>query len=110
MELIFRDAGDVKVVEFLGELGIVEASEAETQLKQIIDNGARKVLINMARLEFISSSGLRILLTTTQALKNVGGDLRLCGLNETVQEVFEISGFTALLMVFSHEPEALAGF
>ena len=55
-------------------------------------------------------SRLRILLTTAKRLGGTGGGLRLCNLNETVQEVFEISGFSTILSVFGTTEEALQGF
>jgi anti-anti-sigma regulatory factor len=51
----------------------------------------------MTKLDFISSAGLRVLLATAQELKLDGGELRVCSLNESIKEVFDISGFSALL-------------
>jgi anti-anti-sigma factor len=50
------------------------------------------------------------LLATAQDLKQDGGDLRVCSLNESVKEVFAISGFSTLLMVLDNEAKALSGF
>jgi anti-sigma B factor antagonist len=50
------------------------------------------------------------LLATAKKLGGGGGALRVCGLNETVAEVFEISGFSTILNVFPSETEALVGF
>jgi anti-anti-sigma factor len=61
-------------------------------------------------MEFISSAGLRVLLATAQELQKAGGELRVCNLNEEVNEVFDISGFSTILMVFKDESEALQGF
>ena len=70
----------------------------------------KKVLLDLEKLDFITSAGLRVLLATSQELKEVGGELRVCNLNELVQEVFDISGFNTLLMVFDNEAKAMAGF
>ena len=70
----------------------------------------QKILVNFADLDYISSAGLRVLLTTAKRLGGSGGTLRICGLNETVSEVFEISGFSVILSVFPNETEALEGF
>jgi anti-anti-sigma factor len=64
----------------------------------------------MTKLDFISSAGLRVLLATAQELKQDGGDLRVCSLNESVKEVFDLSGFSTLLMVLENEETALSGF
>jgi anti-anti-sigma factor len=61
-------------------------------------------------LDYISSAGLRVLLATAQKLQAEDGALRVCNLNETVQEVFDISGFSTILSVFKTETEALNEF
>ena len=110
MEITIRDEKDVKVVKIEGELDTSASPEAQSQLNQLREQGAKKILLNLEKLEFISSAGLRVLLATAQELKIDGGDLRLCSLNETVKEVFDISGFSTLLMVLDNEAKALAGF
>ena len=79
-------------------------------LDQLREQGAKKILLDMTKLDFISSAGLRVLLATAQELKQDGGDLRVCSLNESVKEVFDLSGFSDLLMVLDDETEALSGF
>ena len=110
MKITTKDINEVKVVGFDGELDTNSAPEAESQLKQFVEQGVKKILLNFEKLDFISSSGLRILLVTGQQLKVAGGQLKLCSLNETVQEVFDISGFSTLLDVFQNEADALSGF
>jgi anti-sigma B factor antagonist len=51
-----------------------------------------------------------VLLATAKRLGGIGGSLRICGLNEAVNEVFEISGFSTILDVFPTRDEALQGF
>jgi anti-anti-sigma factor len=98
------------VVQIKGELDTGSSPEAHKQLDRMREQGAKKILLDMAELDFISSAGLRVLLATAQELKQNGGDLRVCSLNESVKEVFNISGFRTLLMVLENETEALSGF
>jgi anti-anti-sigma factor len=79
-------------------------------LDQLRGQGVKKILLDLTNLDFISSAGLRVLLATAQELKEDGGDLRVCSLNREVKEVFDISGFSTLLMVFDNEAKALSGF
>jgi anti-anti-sigma factor len=51
-----------------------------------------------------------VLLATAKKLKGTGGDLKICGLNPTVQEVFDISGFGSILNVAKSEADALSAF
>jgi sigma-B regulation protein RsbU (phosphoserine phosphatase) len=101
---------DVNVIEVTGHLDTNTSPEAESAINTLIETGARKVLINFAALEYISSAGLRVLLATAKKLKASGGDLKICSLNDTVQEVFDISGFSSILTVSKDQDEALASF
>ena len=110
MNITIRDVDEVKVVALEGELDLNASPEAEKQLTQLREDGVKKMLIDLEKLEFISSAGLRVLLANAQEMKAAGGDLRLCNLNATVKEVFDISGFSTLLMCFDNEAKAMVGF
>ncbi len=110
MPMSVKTTNEVKVLEFEGKLDTQTSPDAQDQLTQLIEGGERKVLVNFEKLEYISSAGLRVLLTTAKQLKAVDGELRVCGLNEIVKEVFDISGFMTILRVFGSESEALEDF
>jgi anti-sigma B factor antagonist len=110
MNVTIRDANDAKVVDFEGSLDTSTSPDAEGRLSSLMEGEGVKILINFEKLDYISSAGLRVLLVSAKRLKSRGGELRLCHLNETVQEVFEISGFSSILKVFNTESEALEGF
>ncbi len=93
-----------------GHLDTQTSASAQAQLTQLIDQGATKLVVNFEKLDYISSAGLRVLLKAAKQLKGNSGELRVCALNEVVQEVFDISGFTTILTVTKTEPEALVGF
>lgn len=110
MEIAVSDAGEVKVVRIEGKLDTQTSPNVQAQLTQLIDQGATKIVVNFEKLVYISSAGLRILLAVAKQLKGISGELRICGLNELVQEVFDISGFTMILTVTKTEREALESF
>ncbi len=110
MDIVVKDTDGIKVIMVDGELDTNAAPLAEKELNQLMEQGANKILLNGEKMDFISSSGLRVLLATAQKLKDSNGELRICCLNEDVQEVFDISGFSTILMVFKDESEALQGF
>ena len=110
MEITTREAAGIAIVELEGSLDTGTAPTVGNKLAELEGGGATKILVVLAAVDFVSSAGLRVLLATTKKLRKAGGDLRLCGLNETVQEVFEISGFDAILKVFTDEGQALVGF
>ncbi len=110
MEITVTDAGGVKVVRIEGQLDTQSSPDAQAQLTQLIDQGATKLVVNFEKLNYISSTGLDALLIAAKQLEDNSGELRVCSLNEVVQEVFDISGFTTILTVTKTEPEALEGF
>ena len=110
MKIEIRESQGIQVVAFEGNLDTNTSPEAESKINELIDDGKQKLLVNFEQLNFISSAGLRVLLATVKKLNASGGELRICSLNATVQEVFDISGFITILSVKSTEEEALSSF
>jgi anti-sigma B factor antagonist len=110
MKIENRESQGIQIVAFEGNLDTNTSPEAEKKINELIDAGNQKLLVNFEQLNFIASSGLRILLATVKKLNASGGDLRICSLNPTVQEVFDISGFITILNVKNTEEEALSSF
>ncbi len=110
MEIKTREVNDVKIADYIGSLDTNTSPESESHFNELIEQGDKKILVNFANLDYISSAGLRVLLATSKKMKINGGDLRICGMNETVSEVFEISGFSTILNVHVNESDALQEF
>ena len=110
MEISVTESDDVRILSFQGNLDTNTSPQAESEINGLIDAGSQQLLINFEKLDYISSAGLRILLATAKKLKASQGDLKICCLNETVQEVFDISGFATILNVSKTEEDALGAF
>jgi anti-sigma B factor antagonist len=110
MEITSKDIGTTKVVSIEGKLNTNTSPDAEDYLMELIDNGVMKIVLNLEVVDYISSTGLRVMLFIGKKLNGKGGELRLSNLNDTVQEIFDISGFSTILNVFGDESEALDGF
>ena len=110
MNISIQDKGEAKVLQFEGRLDTNTSQDAQTTLDGVIQTGAQKILVDFEKLDYISSARLRVLLGTAKHLTRSGGELRLSALNETVQEIFDMSGFSQILSVFKTSDEALAGF
>lgn len=109
MQITSKDEGDTKVVMLNGKLDTNSTPTAEAEVNKLMDEGANKMLVNFEQISYISSSGLRFLLATAKRLKASGGELKVCSLNEMATEVFELSGFSAIIGVFANEIDALGG-
>jgi anti-sigma B factor antagonist len=110
MNIEIRESQGIKIIAFEGNLDTNTSPEAESKINELLDLGEKKLLVNFEQLNFISSAGLRILLATVKKLNASGGALRVCALNATVQEVFDISGFATILSVKGTEEEALSSY
>lgn len=107
MDITTRTRNDVTIVAFAGNLDSATAPLAQQALDGILASGGRKIVVDFTGLDYISSAGLRVLLGAAKRLGGGAGGLRLFGLNETVGEVFQISGFSTILAVCATEAEAL---
>ena len=74
----------------------------------MINDGARKVIVDLAALDYISSIGFRVFLIAAKQLNRDGGVLRICGISGNVKEVFDISGFATVFDIFDNQAAALA--
>ena len=110
MQITVNDKNDIKVIAFTGNLETNTAPDAEKEINALIENGAIKILINFENLGYISSAGLRVLLRTGKQLKSKDGSLRICSLNVTVNEIFEMSGFSMVFNIFETESDAMNSF
>jgi anti-anti-sigma factor len=110
MNITTRTQNDVTLVALAGNLDSNTSPQAHQALDGILAGGGKKMVVDFTALDYISSAGLRVLLGTAKQLRGAGGALHLFGLNETVQEVFDISGFSTILAVFATEADALKGF
>ena len=80
-----------------GRLDTTTAPELEKVLQSSLD-GVEELVFDMAELEYLSSAGLRILLGAQKAMKNQGS-MKVVHVNETIMEIFEVTGFADILTI-----------
>ncbi len=78
-----------------GRLDTVTAPELEKELKESLD-GAERLILDFSKLDYISSAGLRVLLSAHKMMVAKGG-MKVTNVNEIVAEVFEVTGFADIL-------------
>ena len=108
MDIEKSKQGEVCVLEPIGRLDGDSAPEFEKRLLGAVDDGEKNFLVDCARLEYISSAGLRVFLTGAKKVRAVDGSIIVCGLGASVREVFEISGFLNIFTVHDDRAQALA--
>ena len=108
MDIIIRESGDIRVIDLKGRLDTGTSPAAESAINKIIDDGCQKLAINLSGTDYISSSGLRVLLATAKKISALKGKFKICQPNEVVREILDISGFSTILDVRGSEEEALS--
>ena len=89
--------GTALEIALAGRLDTMTAPELEAELNKDL-GGADSLTLDFGKLDYISSAGLRVLLTAHKAMAAKGG-MKICNVNEVVQEVFEVTGFADILTI-----------
>jgi anti-sigma B factor antagonist len=110
MAISEKSVENVNVISIAGRLDAYAASDVERKLDSLITAGHVCLVVDLNHLEYISSSGLRVLLGAIKRVKKEQGDIRLASLQPSVKEVFDIAGFTQLFRLFDKEEEAVSSF
>ena len=89
--------GTVLEIALEGRLDTMTAPELEAELNNSLQN-ADSLTLDFSKLEYISSAGLRVLLSAHKAMSSKGG-MKVTNVNEIVREVFEVTGFADILTI-----------
>jgi len=96
MKTTIQEQENKIVATLVGELDTTAAIEVEEALKPLFDNQGRDIIIDCTELEYIASSGLRILLSILKQAKAHGSHVILKNVNEDIREVFKLTGFISI--------------
>ena len=112
LQISTRESGDVTILDLRGR-STIDRGESEllsNQLKKLVGNGVRKLLLNLADLTQVDSSGVSIIVGTYVSLKRQSGDLKLLCPSGRVLEVLTVLHLIDTIPSFEDEAEALASF
>ena len=111
LKMTSREVDGVTVVAMDGRIVLGEESNAlRENLKALIAEGKKKVVLNMDNITFIDSAGLGTLVAAHHTAKGQGASLRLCHLGTKFQEVLQITKLMTIFEVYNTEAEAVASF
>jgi len=112
LQISIRKSDEVTILDLRGR-ATIDAGESElldSQLQKLVANGARKVLLDLADLTQIDSSGISVIVGTCVSLRRQGGDLRVLRPSGLVLEVFRVLRLQESIPSFEDEAQALASF
>ncbi len=99
MEISQKEENGIVTIAIKGRLDADSSAEAETVVKDALGGETGRLLFNLGELEYLSSAGLRVLLSAAKEMRRRDGKIVLCSLNEFVKEIFEVSGFQSLIPI-----------
>lgn len=110
MELNTEKIGDVTVVVLQTEvLDAGNSEEFKASIAPVLDE-SHKVVFDMSLVRFIDSSGCGVLLSCLRRLNTLDGDLKLCGIQETVRKLFELVRMYRIIEIYNTKEDAVGSF
>lgn len=106
-----RQAADVTILDLGGKITIGEGSVAlRNTIRRLLGEGSKSLLLNLADVGYIDSSGIGELVSSFSAVKKEGGTLKLLNLTQKIQDLLAITKLLTVFDTFDDEGEALASF
>ncbi len=106
-----RQAGDVTVLDMSGKITIGEGSVAlRTAIRKLIEEGKKKILLNLAQVGYVDSSGIGELVSSFTTLNREGGQLKLLNLTQKIQDLLAITKLLTVFDTYDDESSALHSF
>jgi anti-sigma B factor antagonist len=102
--------GDISILSVNGFLDAHTAPRFEKSMQEEVDAGRFRMIVDCARLTYISSAGLGVFMSFVEDVREKGGDIKICGLTDVVYQVFDILGFPALFDVVPDRQAAIDKF
>jgi len=110
MEIIEKKIGSVSIVALSGRLDAYASSDVEQKLNALVDADEVCLVVTLERLDYISSSGLKVLLASLKKVRKREGDIKLAGMKPHIKEVFDVAGFSQLFSIYDLEDVAVQAF
>ncbi len=105
-----EERGNVLILRISGRLDATSSPMMEKKIVSLIDAEQYRLLLNFENVEYLSSAGMRLLLSTTKKLKSKEGKMVVSSLAENVLEVIKMAGFDHILNICDSEDLALKEF
>jgi len=108
MEIITRDYPHATILRVTGRVDASTYTELETKLKEYMDAGRKHIVLELDGVEYLSSAGVRVLISTQKSLKPWGGRLVLAQPSDRVKDVLQLAGVDVLFPTYDTTIAALA--
>ena len=110
MDIEVTRSTDITVVAPRGDLDMAVADQMKRTLTELVDKGGRKLLVDLAHVTYVDSSGLGALVASMKHARTAGGDVHLCALQDDVRAIFEMTRLIKAITVHGDRSEALGAW
>ena len=111
MDIKERVVGGVSILDLSGKIVLGEGDvQVKERIKDLLGDGQRRILLNLAEVNYIDSAGLGTLIGSYTTVKRDGGSLKLVNLTKRIQDLLAITKLITVFETFDSEAEALASF
>ena len=110
MDIQVTQTGGVTLVVPKGDLDMGTADQMKRTLSDLIEKGQSKLVMDLTGVAYVDSSGLGALVAAMKQARAVGGNLKLCGLQEDVRSIFEMTRLIKVMSVHATRQEAVASW
>ena len=110
MEVTSRSADETVIFYIDGDLTTNSSPQAQSEMEVLLEGESKNIIINVEHVDFIASTGLRVILALGKRINADGRKLAICSMNATTKSVFQMSGFSKIFPTFETEEEALSAF
>lgn len=110
MEIQEKDANGIQILELMGRFDAYTAPTARQWLEKATEEEPARIVVNLEGVQFVDSTALATLVQGMKRCRQLNGDLRLCGLQQPVRMIFELTRLDKAFEIFSGEDEAIQAF
>jgi anti-sigma B factor antagonist len=111
MDIKERVVGGVSILDLTGKVVLGEGDmQVKERIKDLLADGQRRILLNLAEVNYIDSAGLGALISGYTTVRREGGSLKLVNLTKRIHDLLAITKLITVFETFENEPEALASF
>ena len=111
LKVSIRDVGDVRILELDGRLVLGDDSKSfRERVKILVQAGKKKIILNLSNLSYIDSSGIAVLVASSQIARSHGATLKLANVGPKITEVLTMTKLTPVFDIYANEAAAIDSF
>jgi anti-sigma B factor antagonist len=110
MKIDTEISGNLVILNLTGRLDTLNFSTLEKEIETLLEKNQKFIVLDCQNLDYVSSSGLRILLKSLKQIEAAKGRFTLCNLQVNISQILHVSGFDRLFEIYPTRSEAVASY